>query len=517
MSAGFPQSSAIRNRSPSWAIILLIGLLSLLANTLYLKRLGNPVVPQIHDEFSYLLGGETLSKGRLSNPPHPLWEHFESMHIFHQPTYGSKYFPGQAIMLAIGFRLGNPHYGILLEGVLAALAVYYLLTACVSRGWALTGTVLAVFHPLSLEWSTSFWGGYLLVIGGAVNLGAMLRGYRTPQLRHGFVLGLGVGILALVRPFEGVLYTGLCFLFAAVALWRAGLPRLRLFLARMLPGFAAVMLLTTGWLAYYNYRTTGSPLKMPYMVYEKTYNFSPLFVWQKASPSAPTQYGFAEFEQFAEWSRKSHAEQQSWAGFWYNVKRKLGENGYRWLGYWFLVPPLLFALWSWQTPSRYAFLLIFLFLLAELTVVWMHPHYLAALFGMVIVLAVIGYREMARLPRVGPGLAAVALIAAVGYGFYHLPKDLRKRFRSSWAYRRQALIEELSRTHDKHLLIVSYSSDHSVHCEWVYNGADIDDSRVIFARSLKNNRRLLEYYKDRKIWHLLVGKKSHQLTPLTPE
>ncbi len=42
------------------------------------------------------------------------------------------------------------------------------------------------------------------------------------------------------------------------------------------------------------------------------------------------------------------------------------------------------------------------------------------------------------------------------------------------------------------------------HFEWVYNRADIDTAKVIWARDLvpAQNRELVHYFKDRKIWSL---------------
>ena len=61
---------------------------------------------------------------------------------------------------------------------------------------------------------------------------------------------------------------------------------------------------------------------------------------------------------------------------------------------------------------------------------------------------------------------------------------------------------------------MSYGPRHSFHYEWVYNEADIDRAKVIFARAMNSRQdcQLVEYFKSRRIWSLdidddqLIGK-----------
>src|SRR6185436_13362629 len=132
--------------------------------------------PQFHDEFSYLLAGDTFAHGRLANPPHRYWEFFETFQVLSQPTYASKYPPAQGMMLALGeVLLGEPIVGVWLSTAAACAAVGWMLNGALPRRWATIGAALVAMHPLVLDWSWCFWGGSVAMGGGALLIGATIR------------------------------------------------------------------------------------------------------------------------------------------------------------------------------------------------------------------------------------------------------------------------------------------------------------------------------------------------------
>jgi hypothetical protein len=70
---------------------------------------------------------------------------------------------------------------------------------------------------------------------------------------------------------------------------------------------------------------------------------------------------------------------------------------------------------------------------------------------------------------------------------------------------------------ESHLVIVRYGAEHSVHDEWVYNDADIDNSKVVWAREMDSERNLelMDYFKNRRVWLLQADAKVPDIVPYT--
>ena len=70
----------------------------------------------------------------------------------------------------------------------------------------------------------------------------------------------------------------------------------------------------------------------------------------------------------------------------------------------------------------------------------------------------------------------------------------------------------------KQLVIVSYLPSHNPDQEWVYNGADIDGSKVVWARSIgpKQDAELAKYFTGREIWRLTADFYPARVLPYVP-
>jgi hypothetical protein len=171
--------------------------------------------PNVSDDFSYLLLADTLRHFRLANPPHPLHQFFETFFVLQEPTYSSIFPLGQGIVLPLDWPIfGNPWAGVALSlGAFCALC-YWMLRAWTTRGWALVGGLLAViqFGPLN-QWMNSFWGGAVSACAGCLVFGALPRLREDARTRDAALLGLGLALQLLTRPYEFIFLLASAILF----------------------------------------------------------------------------------------------------------------------------------------------------------------------------------------------------------------------------------------------------------------------------------------------------------------
>src|SRR5439155_20534770 len=138
--------------------------------------LPNPQ-PKVTDEYSYSPSADTFGLGRLNNPTHPMWVHFETFQLNWHPTYGSMYYPGYGIFLAFGqVLMGHPFWGVWLSSGLMCAAICWALQGWLPPGWALLGGLLGVIRLATFSyWADSYWGGTVTALGGALLLGGFPR------------------------------------------------------------------------------------------------------------------------------------------------------------------------------------------------------------------------------------------------------------------------------------------------------------------------------------------------------
>lgn len=497
-----------------WTCMLLLFALPIVLRLLLLPHHPVPV-PEIYDEFSHLLLADTLLHGRLANPPHPMHQFFETFFVLQEPTYSSIYPLGQALVLAFGRAIsGTPWTGVLLMGGAFCAACYWMLRGWVLPGWALLGGIVAVmeFGPLC-QWMNSYWGGSFAATGGSLVFGALprLRLYWRP--RDAILLGIGFGMHMLARQFESLL-----LLIAVLLFFALYIPRLegRKFLRSA--GLAACAVSPVVCLILLqNKAVTHSWFLLPEQLSQYQYGVpASLTIERNPIPHIPlTPQQELDYRAQA----LTHGPGTD------NLAKFLLRLEYRVRYYrFFFLPPLYIAL------------IAFLFALVDRSLLWVAAtllifalgtnlfpyllvHYLAGVACLFVLVTVVGLRQLSRLRVRGSevGLDIVRVLIALCFAQFlswyvlHLfeqPASYSVLQYETWdsinpgnAQRRSQVNAQLASMPGQLLVFVRYTPHHIYQDEWVWNSADIDLSRIVYARDLgpAENERLIHYYPKRRV------------------
>lgn len=478
--------------------------------------------PAIHDEFSYLLAADTFSHGRLTNPAHPMWIHFETFHVLSHPTYASKYPPGQGLVLALGQIFHAPWVTLWLGMAVLCGLTTWALWDWLEPQWAIAGGLLVALRLTGSYWTESYWGGTVAAVGGALVVGALARLLRRASARPALALGLGLAILANTRPYEGFVLGASCavlLLVHLVSLVRRGTENSTQLVRSIGLPLASVLLPTFIWMGYYNYRVTWDPLQMPHSLYARQYeSWSPMLWSNKPRPEPRFDHEiFRTFFLVFEAPRNQFVRQHILQAHLENL-----ADFY----HFFLALPLfcciVISFWPLvrNRRLRVPLLLLLLFYLGLSVEANLFSHYFAPATVLVFLIATSAVQDVSS--QFSPGkmriAATCALFCCIAIFEVHRMVDPVSRFclqidMREFIAQRDAVLTFLRKQPGQHLVLVRYGPHHNVHFEWVYNDADIDDSRIVWARSMPDGKdeELLRYYPHRRVW--IFDDENTTLTP----
>lgn len=531
------------NEQLSIAVVSLSALVTSAMCSWYLPPLAN-----IADEFAYIYGADTFLSGRLTNPTHPMWRHFEPLMVISVPTSSSKYPPAQSIVLAAGkYLTGTYIAGVWISYTLACASLCWMLQGWTTRRWAFTGGLFAALHPsmqggLFLQmrpvwraiylnfpldahqymwsWSQSYWGGAVAMTGGCLLYGALPRVRQDPNPTNAFIMATGLLILANSRPFEGMVASIpaaivlLRWLASTIARDNGQLP-----IRRFLLPLTTSTLLGIACMAGYNLAVTGNALRMPYQEYADQYDSAPMFVFQK--PAALTQYRNEDFRYlYMDWHSRAHESQQHFMG-WLSSRPN-----------WFISPlvffvgPMAFAM-LWipaalrRGSAKTAFVSFSLLILIHQLVIATVPHYIAPGACLIIVVITACMRELSVVTIGGRRIGRACVLYLMMLVPICLAIVAVKRKHVPSYYNRNEIQQRLEATDGQHLAFVESCTkpDRAYTFGWISNHPDIDRSKVVWAYDLGPvmNQELLDYFKGRKIWRVDAQGQSPHLIEYEPE
>ena len=483
--------------------------------------------PYINDEFGFLLAADTFAHGRLANPTPPMWAHLETFHVIFHPSYASMYPPLQGLALAFGQAIfGHPFWGVWLSVGAMCAAICWMLQAWFPPSWALLGGLLPVLRfGVFSYWDNSYWGGALATTGGALVLGAMPRIVRQQRVRDAVVMAIGIAMLANTRPYEGLVLTvaaGGCLIFWIAI--KKPRPAAGVWLPRVALPMLLVLAVAGAATSYYCWRVTGSPLRMPQQVNRETYAVARYFYWQTAYPEH--EYRHKAISDFYGQEVREFEQSKKMTGVLRQTAKKIA------MIWGFYLSPLLTLplFWlPWVLRDRRIRLLLVAGaagFTGSALIIFFNIHYVAPIVPVIVALVVQCLRHLRLCSWEGRPAGLFLVRATVVMCVLLIPAQIRifaivpqPGTLAAIGPERAAIEAQLGALPAPQLVLVRYGSNHDPLRDWVYNGADIDHAKVVWARDMgtNQNQELVCYYNDRRVWLLDADASPPRLVPYASE
>jgi hypothetical protein len=458
-------------------------------------------LPQAADDFSYLLAADMYSHGHLSYPAHPLWQHFETLHVLQTPRYASQYQPAQGLALALGIiAFGIPLAGVWITVALAVAAIWWALRVWTTPTLAFLGALAVATHRTMLIWGEVYHGGAIAAAAGAIMLAAAGKMIERPTRRDFAIIAAGAVILAFSRPYEGFVYSiaiGVILLIAAK--WRDLIRTSSIAIVILITGAAGIL--------GFNHAITGDAFLMPHALHDQRYIPAPNFVWEKPKPFP--HYDNLEAEttfRIGYWDFYKHEHEPG--GMRAELGKKLAVIGWAITGApandaanasWLLMfVPLvaLIPLLHEDRKARLLFIALLIFAFAPFSINWwMQLHYLAPGTALAVVLVAMLLARLWTMKR-GAFVTCVIVLLFVSGSIASWVRFV-KTPDAGFEPQRQRIARSILAHGGKHLVIVSPYVFGAIH-----NAGDIDASPIVWARDRGDNSALIRYFHDRKVWRL---------------
>lgn len=503
----------VRHVSPRTRAVTTLAVFVVAAAYLTFTAFGQEraLYPKYHDNQSYAVQAQIIASGRLWLPAHAHPDFFDTFHVIGQPVYASMYFPGAAMLFAVGVLLHLPWWVVPILVAAGCVALLYRVTAELIDGLA---GLLAALWLVSLIWfrhlSAMLMSHTVLLLVGLAIIWAYLRWRRGKQLRWALLIGAFAGFGAITRPADALCYAlpiGFGILLDLRDRWAPDLFKTGAAIVAAAAPFLALQLV-------FNYGVSGHLLTSPYRVY--------------LDRDAP-QLSFGFHRHDPTMRAKSKIIQKQVYHLEYNARLIKQHRPEKLFDTWFEpTTGRLATLFRSTTPSAVLLPLVAagmlglggasrrwvvaavlpLYALLYLFYAALLQHYTPVVAPATIVLGLLGVRQAELLwPAAREGVAVFCTALIVGACVVGLPELNRMQHDDPFDYPEMTAARELipsdPRVTQPALVFVRFTflPGQNIHAEPVYNweAARIDDNPIIYAHDLgMRNIELLRYYAKRQ-------------------